>query len=350
MKLPNGYGSVYKLSGKRRNPWVARVTTGFKMLPEKKRAYPIYKFIGYYPTRPEALTALSDYNKDPYDLKYSSITFAEVYDKWSDKKFESISQSNISGYKAAYKTCEKLYDMRFVDIKLEHLQRVVDESGKNYPTLRKLKVLFGQLFDYAVVHEIISKERHLVEYVDIKNAPNPNAFDRKPFSKKEVAKVWDCCKTNEYIQVILILLYTGLRIGELLSLKKENVNTEEQWFDVVTSKTNAGIRRVPIADKVLPFFNYWMTKNNCGYLISTPDGDPFVYRNYYDSYWTPFMEIMGLTHRPHDTRHTCISMLAAAGIQDKIIKKIVGHKGQSVTEVVYTHFEIKELIDAINKI
>ena len=57
-----------------------------------------------------------------------------------------------------------------------------------------------------------------------------------------------------------------------------------------------------------------------------------------------------LGHRPHDTRHTCISMLTVAGVSDKVIKKIVGHKGQSVTEVVYTHFEIEELIDAINRI
>lgn len=55
-------------------------------------------------------------------------------------------------------------------------------------------------------------------------------------------------------------------------------------------------------------------------------------------------------HRPHDTRHTCISMLTAAGIDDKIIKKIVGHKGKSVTEIVYTHLEMQQLIDAIDKI
>ena len=59
---------------------------------------------------------------------------------------------------------------------------------------------------------------------------------------------------------------------------------------------------------------------------------------------------MGMQHYPHDTRHTCISLLTVAGVQDKIIKKIVGHKGQSVTEIVYTHFEIQELIEAINKI
>ena len=66
--------------------------------------------------------------------------------------------------------------------------------------------------------------------------------------------------------------------------------------------------------------------------------------------WSPLIETLGMKHRPHDTRHTCISMLAVAGVSDKVIKKIVGHKGQGVTEVVYTHFEIEELIDAINKI
>ena len=59
---------------------------------------------------------------------------------------------------------------------------------------------------------------------------------------------------------------------------------------------------------------------------------------------------VGMKHRPHDTRHTCVSLLTVAGVSDKVIKKIVGHKGQGVTEIVYTHFEIVELIDAINKI
>lgn len=57
-----------------------------------------------------------------------------------------------------------------------------------------------------------------------------------------------------------------------------------------------------------------------------------------------------MEHRPHDTRHTCISLLTSAGVDERVIKKIVGHKGQGVTETVYTHFEIDKLLDAINKI
>ncbi len=55
-------------------------------------------------------------------------------------------------------------------------------------------------------------------------------------------------------------------------------------------------------------------------------------------------------HRPHDTRHTCISMLASKKVDDRIIKKIVGHKGQTVTEVVYTHVDLPDKLEAINSI
>lgn len=147
-----------------------------------------------------------------------------------------------------------------------------------------------------------------------------------------------------------MLIYTGVRISELLDLKKEDVHLSERWFYVRESKTESGIRAVPIAEKIVPFFEHWMAKNKCDYLLSTPERQHFEYRNYYDSYWTPLMTSMSMSHRPHDTRHTCISILTVAGVSDKIIKKIVGHKGQTVTEIVYTHFEIWELIDAINKI
>lgn len=350
MKLPNGYGSVHKLPGKRRKPWRARKTDGWEFDESGEKIRQKYIIVGYYAKREDALQALADYNKDPYDLHIATITFAEIYDKWSEEKFEKISQSNISGYKASYLLCGSIKNMKFIDIKLDHLQKVVNESGKNFPTLRKLKVLFGQLFDYAIMHEIISKDRDLVQYVDISKAGNPNAFDRKPFSKKEVQTVWDWKDSSEYIQVILMLIYSGIRIGELLDLKKENVNLGEKWFDVIASKTESGIRKVPIADKVFPYFEYWMNKNDCEYLLSATDSQHFEYRNYYDSYWTPFIEQMNMNHTPHCTRHTCISLLTVAGVDERIIKKIVGHKGQGVTQQVYTHIEIEELLTAINKI
>lgn len=375
MKNPNGWGSITKLSGNRRKPWRVRKTDGwktydrltkeslsripddcdpFEILEDGKLRFTnkqMYVNIGYYATRQEAMTALAEFNKDPFDLNLSSVTFAEIYDRWSDIHFETVSDSNVKGYKAAYRLCGKLEKMRMVDIKLDHLQTVVDESGKNTPTLRKLKILWGLMWDYCVMHEILPQEkRDMVRYVDINKAGNPNSYNRKPFTKKEVKTVWKWKDTNEYFKVVLMLIYSGVRISELLDLKKENVNLEEKWFDVTASKTQAGIRKVPISDKILPFFQEWMNKNDCEYLLSTPDAKHFEYRNYYDSYWTPLMQQMNMEHTPHEARHTCVSLLADAGVDERMVKKIVGHKGQGVTQTVYTHFEIEALLDAINKI
>lgn len=363
MKLPNKYGSVYKLSGKRRKPWAVRKTVGWKQVPEKMKSYPIYEFIGFYATRSEALQALATYNEDPYDLHLNTITFEEVYEKWSEIHFEKIKDTN--GYKAAFKTCKDIWNMKFVEIKLDHLQKVCDESGKNTPTLKTLKNMFGLMYDYAVIHEIVTPDkREMVKFVDISKPGNPNAYNRKPFTKKETKQLWDAQPSNQYISIVLMLIYTGLRIGELLELKKEDVHLDERWFFVQEAKTDAGIREVPIAEKVVPFFEYWM-KKDCEYLVCTPDEKPFTYRNYYDSYWIPLMLQLNMGkfvieegkkepvydgHRPHDTRHTCVSLLTEAKVDERIVQKIVGHKGQNVTQIVYTHLELPVKLEAINKI
>lgn len=348
MKLPNGYGSISKLSGSRRKPYRVRKTDGWEIVDGKLKQ----KFIniGCYETKALALQALAEYNTNPYDLNFNTITFEEIYDKWSDEHFGKVSDSNVSGYKAAFKLCDAIKDMKFIDIKLDHLQKIVDASGKNTPTLKKLKIMFGLMYDYAVKHEIVNKDkRDMVSYIDISKPGNPNAYNRKPFNDKEVQKLWKLKDSNVYMTTVLMLIYTGCRIGELLELKKKNVHLDERWFYIEKSKTESGIREVPIAEKIVPFFEYWLSRD-CDHLICTPDDKPFTYRNFYDSYWTAMMEHYGLNHRPHDTRHTCVSMLTTAGVDERIIKKIVGHKGQGVTETVYTHLELPLKLEAINKI
>ena len=57
-------------------------------------------------------------------------------------------------------------------------------------------------------------------------------------------------------------------------------------YKIIDKPTENGIRIVPIADKTYPFFRKWY-EDGFEYLLHTPDGKHFDYRNYYDSYWTP---------------------------------------------------------------
>ena len=349
MKLPNGYGNISKLPGKRRRPWRVRKTVGWTIDETTGKIKREYLNIGYYASQAEAIKALADYNADPFSIG-SDITFAEVYEKWSEEKFESISRSNANGYKASYATCSAIYKLKFTDIRKAHLQGVIDSSGKNYPTLRKLKVLFNQLYRYALENDICQKDYS--EFVDIVKHKGKNTEEkRKPFTGDEIKILWDSVERNDYIQIFLMLIYSGVRISEILDLKKRNVHLGERYFDVVDSKTEAGIRKVPISAKTLLFFKHWMERHDCNYLLCSPDGEPFKYRNYYDAYWKPLIQELGMEHLPHDTRHTTISLLAKANVNQTIIKRIVGHSGaMSLTERVYTHFDVQQLIDAIDMI
>ena len=136
MRFPNGYGSVVKLSGKRRNPYVVRKTAGWRYDKEKDKQVQEYIIIGYAPTKADGLQMLAEYNKNPFDVSSSKITFQEIFEKWSASKFPTISDSNVKGYKASYKLCGTLYNKVLKEIMLADLQYVVDTCGKNFPTLR----------------------------------------------------------------------------------------------------------------------------------------------------------------------------------------------------------------------
>ena len=81
MKMPNGYGSVVKLTGRRRKPWMVRITTGVVMDMETMKAKQIRQVLGYYASRTEALQALADYNDDPYNLESARYTFRYCYEQ-----------------------------------------------------------------------------------------------------------------------------------------------------------------------------------------------------------------------------------------------------------------------------
>ena len=361
MKLPSGYGGVSKLPGARRRPWRARVTVRWDIDPQTCKTKQIYKTIGYYETRALALKALAEYQAHPYETS-PDITFAEVYNRWASRKFDEISNSNIAGYKAAYNICSSIYNVRFCDLKLSHLQGVVDNSNKNYPTLKKLKIMFNQIFDFAVQNEIIGRDKHIVEYLNIGKPTKSDKHYR--FTQDELDTIWRWSPNNEYVQLILMLIYTGVRPGELFAVKRDRVNLAEKSFYIDKGKNDNAVRKVPIHEKVYPFFEYWANKNN-DYLITQRNGSPFRFDTnhgqYTESYWNPLLRDMGILaytndkgdkkeHTPDDTRHTFTTMWKEKRLDEAMRRKIQGHSGKGIGEMVYTHFEFELLREELNKL
>lgn len=166
-------------------------------------------YLGYFAKKDEALIALSEYNSNPYDITRETITFEEVYKKWSKEHFPKVSDSSIERYSNAFKKyCKSLYKMRFKDIRLTHLQGVIDDSGMAHPTRASIKTLFNVLFAFAMKNDIVDK--NYAQYVDVGKREGPSK--RKPFTQKEIDTLFEYADSVEYVDTILIMIYTGLRV------------------------------------------------------------------------------------------------------------------------------------------
>jgi len=340
MKLPNGYGTVYKLSGNRRKPYIARKTREWS--DDGKQ---LYDTIGYYSTRQEALQALAEFNDNPYDLEMSRVTFTEIYDRWLKDTFdEEANRSSVKNYTTAYRHSKQLHNMIMADIRPHHMQQVLDGCN-SHNAAKRVQLLYQQMYKWCITHDAIKK--NYADRIRVKQTHEPVL--KKSFSTEEIKLLWDHLADQPYIGMILVLIYSGVRISELLDLKKEDVHLDQQWFFVQASKTNAGIREVPIADKVLPIWQFFFNKSQTEYAFTTIDGQKFGYENFRKRYWAPLLQQLNLKHTVHETRHTLISQLVMKNVNQTIIKTIVGHKSiMNLTEKVYTHIEMSELIKAVN--
>lgn len=334
MKKANGNGSISKLSGTRRKPYIARVTLGW----DEKTGRQIRKTIGTYVTQKEAQKALIEYLDNPYDLDLANILFKDVYKKWSKLKYPKVSHSAILGYQSAYNNVEKLHNMKIKDIKARHLQEAIDSCSKGQATKKKIKFLFGQMFAYAMQNDIITKDYS--EFVDIGKTSEESK--REPFSNKEIELLWKHIDNIEFIDTILIMIYSGFRIGELLELETKNIDLVNMTM-TGGLKTEAGKNRlVPIHPKILPLIEKRYNKNN-QYLIINFKGKKMKYDNYYKEKFIPIMEQLNMKHRPHDCRHTFATLLSNANANATAIKKMIGHESYATTEKIYTHKDIEEL-------
>lgn len=259
MKLPNGYGSVYKLSDNRRKPWIARKTVGWNTNGKQQ-----YYTIGYYTKRQDALDALAEYNKNPIGER-GNITLGGIYEEWSKSKYPKLSKKTIETYETAWKHLSVLKNERFKDIKTSHIQEIIDsmdDEGLSYSSYHKVKVLAGLLYKYALADDIVDKN-----YAELVELPERDTKEKKPFNDFEIKSIEKLAETNIWANTILILIYTGMRIGELLKLTKFNIDIKNM---IITggSKTEAGKNRIiPVHPKIQKYIKYWYNTNS-DYLIN----------------------------------------------------------------------------------
>ena len=331
-RLPKGFGSVQTLTGSRRKPYAVRIWNNNTAR---------YKYIGYYSTYQEALTALAEYNKNPYDANLANITVAELWEIFQERRFSVISDSGKIVYTAAFKHLKSIHSVPIRELKTYTLQAAVDNIPRGWETKSHALSLLNQLFNIAMELDVIQKN-----YAAFVKLPSkPQSSKHSAFTKEEIKILFENVFAEKWADTVLILIYTGMRPSELLKIKTADVHLNERYM-VGGLKTKAGRERViPICDKVLPFIRKRFNPNT-EYLIEE-NNKPVTY-SHYAKYFADCMKSLNMKHLPHDGRHTFASMANTKGINATSVKLIMGHSSGDITEKVYTHKAVEELLQAVN--
>ena len=373
LKNPAGFGTVKKLSGKRRRPWAVVITTKYeskakdisfleehlgkelyaevkekyeKSVEEKMEARQVRKYLGYYETRPDAMIALAEYNKNPYDVDKRNTTFGQIYDILYEERFSKMKKQAKSTYVSSITKCESIRNIRMTELRKNHLQRIIDEhSHLSKSTQSNILALFHAVYKFALENDIIEKDYS--QFVSVTSEKEKK--DKVPFSREEVEKLWDNLNTYDYIDSILMLLYTGVRVGELFAIRKENIHLEERYIELRGTKTAAADRLLPIHKKIVPLLEKRLTGTS-EWLFPATRGKGSMAYTYYRGRFDDILQKLELyPHTPHECRHSFATYATASGIPKIYRKKIMGHSNQDLTDDVYTHAFIEDLVKEIDK-
>jgi site-specific recombinase XerD len=323
MRLPNSYGTIDKLPGKRRRPW--RVRLGAEYSSDGVHLTETRRVLGYYRTKREAVDALNDYHLDPFDIADTS-TFAEIYDRWiREKQIKGCSTSMLNSCRAAFNKCIAIHEMQIHEIKYAHLQAVIDSyPDASASTLQNVLMVMRGIYNYCMRCDIIRRDPTQYLHINACAAPTEK---HKPFTAAEIGALWDMPPSRER-DITLILLYSGWRVRELLQMPADKIDMQTLTMQG-GMKTKAGKDRlVPIHSRIVPLVEKYVS-------------DPMPFGIGYTSIYEWMLKNTG--HRCHDTRHTFVSELQSRGADHICIERLVGHASKSITDKVYTHKDVAEL-------
>ena len=331
---PNGYGCVTKLKGNRSRPWCVKVT----VYDEEGLAR--QKPVGYAETEEQANILLAEYNNNPWDIDREKITLVMLYQRWSKLKLPKLGECNARSLRSAFKHCSKYYGVKYRSLRSYQMQDCIDNCGRGYSTQGAIKNLWGHLDRFAFEIDLIDKM-----YSQLTTAPPVPETKRTPFTPEQVDALWEI-KDEPWVNTVLVYIYTGFRLQELLGMKRDQVNLDEWYLQGGIKSASGKGRIVPIHDRIKPFIQELMDQGNT-YLFSYR-GKKFSQNDYYFCWNTVMKKIDAIGKTPHEARHTFETNLDNAKGNRKCIDMLMGHKSKDVGNRVYNHKTIEQLRDTIS--
>ncbi|MBQ3330290.1 MAG: tyrosine-type recombinase/integrase [Ruminococcus sp.] len=329
----NGQGSVYKMPC---GTWAAEVTLGYYIADGKQKRKRARKY--GFRTKKEAVAYIETLRTSPEQSK--TITMSELYERLKPE-LDRLSKSKQTAYRGAWKKISGEIAWRTIDsFSVPELQELVDGAAPTYYTRRDIKALISKLYKIAIRDDFEDKNR--AEFIKL---PELVTTERETFAGEEIAALWsDYAATGDKITAgMLIMLYVGIRPGELLTIRTENVHLGEHYMTGGIKTARGKRRKLIIPDKITPIIAQLMREERSYRL--------YYYRKDSDFYeaWISKRDALGLREclTPYCCRHTYITRLTALGVSPAMLQELAGHEDYDTT-LDYTHLSIADRLSAVN--
>ena len=347
-KRMNGEGTVYQDSN---GKWKAEVTLGYdeEITSDGKRSLKRKKATKTgFDTKKEALAYLPQL-RHTVTVTDMNIKFKDLYKKWIDGHKAKVGKATIDNYKSAYKYFAPLYYIEVAKVKTEHLQKCIDDCPHGRRTKENMKAVGTCMFRLAMQLDVV--DRNYAEYVYI---PKEDKEERLAFSSEQLKTMWDNVSIFPDLKYVLILCYTGMRIGEMLGSETDKYNKEEQYF-ITGSKTDAGKNRtITISPRILPFFEDF----GKGEYLFFDKNKKLSEKDFRNNIFYPALQKVGIDqvdkdgshlYTPHCCRHTFATLMKDVDAPTTDKQKLIGHKKFEMT-AHYTHTDVESLRKITDKL
>lgn len=272
--------------------------------------------------------------------------FKELSDEWKNEKQKTVRYATFKSYISAVEKLSSLFDKFIEEISTDDVQKIINnlhEKAYSKSILLRVRLVYGMIVDFA-----ISKNIKATNYIkQIKIPDNAVRRIRTALNDKEIETVNNSINKPFGLYAYL-MLYTGLRRGEMLALQWKDIDKKRKMISITKSieyirnrpyikepKSKSGIRKVPILNNLMPYLQNSPEDKNF-YVFG---GENILSETMIRRRWYKYIKATGLNITQHQLRHSYATILYRAGIDPKTAQNLLGHADVQTTLNIYTHLE-----------